>query len=443
MPIWLSARECQFGVHSGSRLTSHCGSWQPETDHDTERNVATIPGLTFIVERGRDVAEGFAGARSLDERRRRRLAGEAQSVQQAPFPDVSVTDIEPLSSHEVGDASFPIRRLISPRLWKLVAFIAGSVLVTAGLVWFGMSRPIRESVFGDRFSNIFQLPNGSIFTWFSSLLLIGAAQLSFVIGWVRSRNQHDFGGNYRIWRWAAVLFFAGSVFVSTGFHLAVADIVTHFVNARYPYRDVLNWLLPVSLLSLPIVMKVIHDMSNCRFSTALFSTTMVAAFTVAMTPIVERWDTDPSTLAIAQMSVCCLLFCSLLIHAWYVVHVSSEPPGPSIRATRKDSADQPQTLSPPAETIDAGGRAEGLFVPLDPASIAKQPSSHKTVAKLPPASPKTPDPANQHSEATPKPQIQEPGIGRVAAPHSTDVVAKGHGKQRVSKSKKKRRARHR
>jgi hypothetical protein len=326
------------------------------------------------------VAEVFAGARSLDERRRRRLASENGGQLDALFPTVSSTAYaqRPAGS-EAGPASFPIERLISARKWKLIAFITGSILATVGLAWLGMSPAILESVPGDRFSTIFQLPNGSAFSYFSSFLLIGAAQLSFTIGWVRSRNQHDFGGNYRIWRWAAGLFLGASVFVSTGFHLAVADIVTHYVTVRYPYRDVLNWLVPVSVISVPIVLKVIHDMSNCRLSTALFSMTAVVAYAVAMTPFVERWDTAPSALVVARMAVCCLLFCSLLIHTWYVVHVSSEPPGALlIRQPGMISDDRPHEIDSTNDRSLEAAAVAATPERLDPAAETPQPETTST-----------------------------------------------------------------
>ena len=280
----------------------------------------------------------------MDERRRRRLASESTVTTDYTAAASPVPDEPPPVSENSADrdrfenqTDFPLARLISARKSKLITAVILLVAATSGLTVFGQSEAVRSGAYGDTVSRVFLLPNGLFFPQYCALMLIAAAQLAFSIGWVRSRNPRDFGGYYRIWRWVAAMLFVAAVCVATGLHHGIAELVAHYFPRRYPHRHVLNWLVPISVLGFPITMKMLHDMSNCRLSTALLSLTILGGITVAVVPVVSQLNVDGSTLMIGQTAVCCAFTSSLLIHTWFVLHVSSEPPGQStgLRATEK------------------------------------------------------------------------------------------------------------
>lgn len=424
------------------------------------------------------MAEGFAGARSLDERRRRRIAGESSTdvhvdySTMAPAPMVAETTYsEPPQSRFENRSDFPLARLISSRRWKLIGALIGVILINVGMALFGQSAAVRNGTYGQNISRIFLLPDGIAFTYFSSLMLIGAAQLAFAIGWVRSRNPRDFGGYYRIWRVAAAFLFIGAICATTGMHHAVAELTAHYFPRRYPYREVLNWLVPLSVLSFPVVMKVIHDMSNCRLSSALFSLTTVAALLVAIAPIVDRWELTSSTLIIAQTAVCCMIFASLLVHAWFVLHVSSEPPGHSSgfnssAANLSNNEDEFALVAelPPPQNEQPDTPADSVFdsiadsiadpnistdfdqppankpSPVKSARTTKSPRATKTASKKPAPKATPPKTAAENAETDKPASTAKAGqFGRIDGAHTNEDLIQGSRKSSPKPSTKRKR----
>src|SRR5438105_349243 len=92
----------------------------------------------------------FAGSRSLDERRRRRLAAgsdeAANETDSAAPPRKSRAAKPPISRR--GPGHFPLRKIISSRLWKILAIGCCAGLVAAGVLVGGWAAETRSEKLG-------------------------------------------------------------------------------------------------------------------------------------------------------------------------------------------------------------------------------------------------------------------------------------------------------
>lgn len=274
----------------------------------------------------------FAGSRTLDERRRRYLAtNERESL--AP------SAVEHSPSSKDADAlpkmvdlrHFPLRKVISPKAWKITLLGLSVALLGVLIVGLEFWDWVPSDSLGPGWKRLVKGEGVGPRPLFQAGLLMASGQLALIIWWGRSRSLRDFEGHYRIWLWAALaLLFAGWGLIGK-WHWAFSETLCWLWPARFPQREVVCWLFPACLLAGVLWKKLSTDMRECKWSYGL----MVLGLVLGMGACVFRlgidrtgWPKDMKQLATAslQMASCVAIFVGLLVHARFVIHVSAEPP---------------------------------------------------------------------------------------------------------------------
>ncbi|MAT97876.1 MAG: hypothetical protein CL608_12090 [Anaerolineaceae bacterium] len=279
------------------------------------------------------MAASFAGARNLDERRRRRLATAAEDQAVTPARRV------PSETPEYGDensnrkvasvALFPVRKLISPRVWKhaftgMFLFAVAALILTAGL-----HLESRPEQFGPGFAKLFEFETGRAVSYFSGGLMTLAGQIAFLIWWARSRSLHDYNGTYRVWAWASTFGVIFGFCLLTDAHVAFSLTVFWMWNVAFWKQDVLCWLAPTLVITGGLFWPLRHDMFECKGSRSLFSLAagcwvIVAAMELGFDfPVVKN---QQAAHAAVGMIGALSFFLSMLMHARFVLYETAEAP---------------------------------------------------------------------------------------------------------------------
>ncbi|MBL8817338.1 MAG: hypothetical protein JNL58_15030 [Planctomyces sp.] len=275
------------------------------------------------------MVSAFGGAGSSLDRRRRLMSADEREVSDAILRDFGIvlpseSDPGPHPSPE-GERFLP--RLISQRLWKHWAILGPlllfSVLHAARLALFD-----RTSSALDRISSADQMVRMA--TGVSGILLILSSQLCLVIGWMRSQSTVDFHGGYRAWRWAAAMLgvagFCGLTGLTQSLPNDIASLVEPLVGRVAAARLVIVFV-PGILVTLPVIYRLIPDMSRCRCSqafmvTGLLSLAACLMFVTGRFPLVVPAQSPNALLMLASS----LIFTACMLHCRFVMYISNDPP---------------------------------------------------------------------------------------------------------------------
>jgi hypothetical protein len=274
----------------------------------------------------------FAGSRTLDERRRRWLAtNESERLVSPAAEKPPQLPEEEAAPREVNLRQFPIRKVISPKAWKIalaclaVGMMGIMILATGARGW------PDPQMMGPGWLRLIDANGGNLARMFQAGLLMAGGQLALLIWWGRSQSLRDFEGQYRIWRWAGlVMLFAGWGLMGD-WHWALSDTACWLWSARFPGREVVCWMLPGVLLAGILWRRLSADMRECKTSFCLLWLAAIACLAACVFRLgIDRtgWDLPVKQLSGAslQMLSCVSLFASLLVHARFVIHVCAEPP---------------------------------------------------------------------------------------------------------------------
>lgn len=270
----------------------------------------------------------FAGSRSLDDRRRRRLAQEFQEDGGVEAPPVSRREStkpsstpERLVADEVRDVVAD-ESLIPSAGWKVCAFGISGLLFWVTIIWLGLS-----NWEGSRFEANRPTPEIA-FQFLSVVGLLFASQLSFVIWWYRSRSRKDFNGRYRIWAWAGCLWGCSCLAVGLNLHVWLGNLASQ----RWPIHvwrpEVLYWLVPYAVLVLAVQKLLWLDMRQSRSSSWLWGLSLGVGVLAAggqlglEIPLNARFQAvlGEGLAALWQL----MMAWTFLNHARFVVHVTNE-----------------------------------------------------------------------------------------------------------------------
>lgn len=111
---------------------------------------------------------------------------------------------------------------------------------------------------------------GSLAAWFSSLLLLGASLLSLQIWSLRRHRLDDYHGRYRIWFWAALVWFVMSVDEACSLHEGFKELMAHATGRRLFGDGSLWWIMAYGLVLGVLGIRLLVEVRSCRTSTTFF-----------------------------------------------------------------------------------------------------------------------------------------------------------------------------
>lgn len=234
-------------------------------------------------------------------------------------------------------ASDPFLSAFIPRRWWQLA-LAGLGLISVALLLVAAAHygPAAGPQWQRLVSQFLTLDQPRAAHWFSLLLLFASAQLAAVIGWCRSRSPWDFDGRYRVWAWSALSCMVWSFALHTGACGLLSELLVPFLNVPPSIAARLGWLLPVSIVAVPLGWGLDREMRGCSSSRWMFRLAMALLAVQAVGPLVIDVAALPfgrlcelALELLAQVAVCF----ALLLHASYVIHHSADPPREPSHAT--------------------------------------------------------------------------------------------------------------
>jgi hypothetical protein len=280
------------------------------------------------------MAAQFAGSRSLDERRRRRLATESDeaaaesSTASAPAPRRAT--FSKATPRPRGPSHFPLRKAISARWWKHGGVALVGLALAAGILAAGWTAQTHPERLGPGLARFFDLSAGRLVRWYISTAVFLASQLALLIWWLRSQSLKDFQGRYRGWALCACLGFLAVFAIQTDLVKPWGETVDWLWHAHVRGKQMWSWLVPVLIFGIPAWRFLHREMRDCRTSLALFWLGLsLAAARVGLTvwgPLPLADFSERLVECAAGMLSAQFLFLSLLLHARHAIYISVEPP---------------------------------------------------------------------------------------------------------------------
>lgn len=273
----------------------------------------------------------FAGSRSLDERRRRRLAGgneQTSSEASKIAPDAGYWKIRPaLSQTEQGPVS-PLQSLIPRSRFRIWLLCVAVPLISLLFVLIAQGGSL---ISDQKIRALFDIQQTHLWRFIRGILFLGSAGLCWLVSWFRSASDRDFEGCYKSW------YFSGWIFLIFGFvagcdaHLTFSQILGDYIRIDNALLRTLIWAVPMSAFMVEPMRCFTREMWHCRRSFILMSLSCLAslAFLEMKVPFSESTSfyTSHNSLLIVAASVFvpALVFSALLSQVYYVMYVSSDP----------------------------------------------------------------------------------------------------------------------
>ena len=233
-------------------------------------------------------------------------------------------------------ATLSIRSIVPRSGWAVLAWsllLLGACDAVIAAAWFQQSIPEQ---FQAPYALIFGLGSAAAATWMAGALLVVAAQMALVIGWVRGHCLTDFDGHYRAWTRVAISWLVIACVVGTGAHQPMSQmLLAQFGFETLWQREILAWLLPLAALVASVAWVMDGELKTSRtarmlmwisVSTALAGLALVLEPTLIDAGLLERMPHLVTFLKLAAMvSAPGLLVVSMGVFLRHVVHVSPEP----------------------------------------------------------------------------------------------------------------------
>lgn len=274
------------------------------------------------------MSTGFAGSRSMDERRRRRLASESlESLDDSNDDSTSQLNAR---THRYAAGQLPLRTLIFPRRWKLCFYYIPVFLCFSGLIAADFYRP-EFSAPDSAISAYLSLEQSPLPRFLSGSLLFLAGQLAWLIAALRTQSLHDFSGRYRLWKWVAGSLFLFALCTTTQLHQVwAASVIELRLFDWGPQTQLLAWLVPALILGLTVSLMTYLEMRGDRAGlnfTIMAAGAYVVSLTFMVTGNLIPWEAYHHLIAagIQYFAQCCLLI-SLLMHVHHLLYRSVDLP---------------------------------------------------------------------------------------------------------------------
>ncbi|MBC8116436.1 MAG: hypothetical protein H7062_18760, partial [Candidatus Saccharimonas sp.] len=267
----------------------------------------------------------FVGSKSLDDRRRRRLAvnGDGAPAESTP-PEEGASRVE--SELVMSAAAAPWVPAYEWRIWTYGAMLG--LLLTA--VSFALAQP---SAFRPELAPLTKhLLAGSrpvLAAVIQTMFWFLCAQLAILISWYRAQCKLDFNGRYRVWPWAAAFCGVAAFCSATNTHVFFGEIASRGEWLAWRSETV-AWLLPTCVAAIPLTVLLDRDVRRGRTTVYTLRT---AWFLGLATAGLELFASDlhdqfwyPAVRSIVPLFFGATLFLGFWLHARVVAFVCPDPP---------------------------------------------------------------------------------------------------------------------
>lgn len=272
----------------------------------------------------------FAGSRCVDERRRRRLAQEAE--QETPAERRAPSRAKAVPRRQVvriRPAESPLEDFLRPQLWLNVLFAIAALGLCGGLVWLGdwidRLHPQLAASLG--------LRNGLLPRLFRCLTFLAGAQLAYAILWYRARSKKDFAGRYRVWHFVVPTWLSFGFATATDGHWLAAQWARQAWSLSGANAAALCWMVPTGIVLLTLTRLLHVEMRGSRGSSACMWLGTIAATLNAvlllgadMLPIDDRVTYLAERTAESLWPLAVLM--AMIFYARHVIYVTNEPAPP-------------------------------------------------------------------------------------------------------------------
>lgn len=273
------------------------------------------------------MSTGFAGSRSMDERRRRRLASESSESLANANDDSAITNAR---THRFAAGQFPLRSFIFHKRWKLSLYYLPVLLCFAGLIAADFYRP-EFSAPGSALSDYLSLKESPLPQYLTGVLLFVSGQIALLIAALRTQSLHDFSGRYRLWKWIACSLFLFALCTTTQLHQVWANTVIELRLFDWgAHTPVLAWLVPAIIIGLSVSLMTYLEMRGDRAGlnfTVIAIACYVASLTILLTGNLLPWENHQHLIEAGIRYFGHLsLFIGLLLHTHHLLYQSVDLP---------------------------------------------------------------------------------------------------------------------
>ena len=162
---------------------------------------------------------------------------------------------------------------------------------------------------------------GSLATWFSSLLLLLAALAAIVVYTIRRHKNDDYRGRYRIWGWAAFCWTLMSVVEVSHLHEAFRDLMVGLCGTPLLGDGSVWWLILGLFLFGSVGLRLLVDMHGCRWA---FTAMLLAGLCYALAlsthfGVVVAGEEQVLVVANAKMAGHLLLLLAIVLYGRHVI----------------------------------------------------------------------------------------------------------------------------
>jgi hypothetical protein len=277
----------------------------------------------------------FAGSRTTGERRRRRLAVEAdRDGESVDAPQLGIPLAELLQR---SAASRPVRKVpgLPVRAWLMWTIVGTLATLMAGLLSLVALADKLPAALAPISQALLLGSRPAIVLYTETILWILIAELALLVGWCRSCSPLDFAGRYRIWPRAAIIAAATSLCIATGVHHGIQTVCCQLLERNIWRPEVTAWLIPIVLFWGPTIRLLDRDLRGDRTGLILFrmSITMLAIGLLADGLATELADYPWMQAAspLWRLWGSFWLAISLWVHLRFVAYETADPPSPEER----------------------------------------------------------------------------------------------------------------
>jgi hypothetical protein len=339
----------------------------------------------------------FRHASSIDERRRRLLQDEVVGSQVrstepsvAPRPD----DAPRYTPAAALDRQKRVTDLIPARIGTVVLLFTGGLLIVAGLEGLYYWMPaIAKTATDGRVAAIDLDSEGSLGAAFSSAVLALAAVVAILIYSLRRHRQDDYQGRYRVWLFAAAVWFVMGLDESASLHEGFKEMMSLLTGQRLLGDGSVWWAMAYGLVLCIVGLQLLLEMRECRSSTAAL---VLAGGCYAAAVITQlRWimpDRGAKAVMVEEgleMLADLLLLLAMGLHARYTIrdirglvkHRKAAEEGDLAERPKRRKSDlemppaEPRESTSPSKPAPSAAVAPSAKPPFDPRPESARPSA--------------------------------------------------------------------